>query len=327
MKTKPAASETHPINTPLQQPALSGAADPKPLPTVCPEASRAPAPLEDLLRAPNPADTALVPLEPNGLPASPVSLQLAPSLRRARTGKIARLPKPVRDVVNRMLSLNISQDKIVDALDELGICVNQQNISNWKTQGGYREWCLAQEHATRLRIHQDNLVDLLRRHDAPELPEVGLQAAATQLSRFFLAPDAQQLLASDPKEYERRVCMLNRIASQLKTLQKSRDADANALGSDHDPDRTRAETNSALERLIDAFTSKIGESPKDPGIPHRNLLPNPAELFNFTDRAPDDDSEKDSVLEFMKACYQRSPAPKPAPAAPPASNENTAPKL
>jgi hypothetical protein len=292
-----------------------------------------PTPLEALFAAPNPADTALVPsrLDPQASVASdplqltqPLTPTAQPAVsRKPRNGKIARLPKPVRDVVNRMLFQNISQDRIVAALDELGININQQNISNWKTHGGYREWRLAQEYATQLRLHQDNLVDVLRRHDAPELPEVGLQAAATQLSRFFLSSAAQQLLASDPREYERRVSMLNRISAQLKALQESRDDSAKALGDDHDPDRIRCETNNSLKSLADTFTSTVGDSPKDPNIPHRNTLPNPNELLNFTDRVPDDDTaETASIREFMKALLKKSKAAKLQPPADPPANEN-----
>jgi len=211
-----------------------------------------------------------------------------------------------------MLTLNTPQDEIVSALKELGIPVNQQNISNWKTRGGYRDWCLAQEHATRLRIHQDSLIDLLRRHDAPDVPEIGLQAAATQLSTFFLTAEALQLLASDPKEYERRVSMLHRISGQLKTLQQSRDTAAKALGPDHDPDRIRDVTSSSLERLIQSSTAITGESARDPDIPHRNLLPNPAELFDFSDRPRDNDSaRKDRFLDLLERCYQRPSTPEP----------------
>jgi hypothetical protein len=277
--------------------------------------------LDALYNAPDPTDTALIPASVGPVPStgaasttSPVCLPFtlipAPA-KRPRNGKIARLPKPVRDVVNRLLFHNKPQEKIVSALDEMGIRVTQQNVSNWKTRGGYREWCLAQEYATRLRLHQDNLVDLLRRHDASELPEVGLQAAATHLSEFFLTSEARQLLASDPKEYERRVSMLARISGQVKALQKYRDDSAKALGYDHNPHRIRSEMQTSLEGLTNTYTSKIGESAKHPDIPHRNLLPNPDELFRYAPQDPDGEARTSSTAEIVKLIRECSPALKP----------------
>src|SRR5690349_16403291 len=108
--------------------------------------------------APNPADTALVPTTPAAVPpaveGAHVPLSALPAaVGRRRNGKIARLPKPVRDMVNRMLFHNVPQGQIVSALQEIGITVNQQNISNWRLAGGYREWRLAQEHAIQLQNH------------------------------------------------------------------------------------------------------------------------------------------------------------------------------
>src|SRR6516165_10354700 len=48
--------------------------------------------------------------------------QPSPALRpRTRNGKVARLPFPQRDMINRMLRNNIPHSRIVDALDEHGI--------------------------------------------------------------------------------------------------------------------------------------------------------------------------------------------------------------
>ena len=71
--------------------------------------------------------------------------------RRPRNGKIAHLPKPERDLVNRMLANNLPHSKIVEALDDCGFHATVRNISNWKTRGGYKEWCAAQSHALELR--------------------------------------------------------------------------------------------------------------------------------------------------------------------------------
>src|SRR5207247_1465604 len=105
---------------------------------------------------------------------------------KARNGKIARLPYAQRDMVNRMLRNNIPHDKIRGALEEHNITVTERNISNWKTRGGYRDWCFEQDRAIENHLVQDNLMEHLRKHDATDLPEIGLQLAATNLSQFFL---------------------------------------------------------------------------------------------------------------------------------------------
>src|SRR5688572_4376286 len=89
-----------------------------------------------------------------------------PLEKRTRNGKIARLPKVHRDMVNRMLFNNIPPANIVGALEELGYTVTRRNISNWKTRGGYHEWRLAQEHAVQTRLRMDNFTGSLRKDNA-----------------------------------------------------------------------------------------------------------------------------------------------------------------
>ena len=144
-----------------------------------------------------------------------------------------------------------------------------------------------------------------------DLPEVGLQAAATQLSQFFLTPAATQLLASDPKDYERRVSMLNRISAQVKALQKYRDDSAKALGYHHNPDRIRHETETSIERLTNTYTSTLPNSPKHDATPHRNRLPDATELFHFSDSAPPEEPRTDPLIEFMQLLHPKSPTCKP----------------
>ena len=246
---------------------VSPASDPEETPLVPPGTPLPEPPAED--------STALT------APASPPH-----ESKKPRNGKIARLPKGLRDMVNRMLFRNVPQENIAAALDDCGIKVTQRNISNWRTRGGYREWRLAQEHAHRLRVQQDNLVDLVRRHDASDLPEVGLQAAATHLSLFLLTPAAQELLASNPREYERRVTMLARISAQVKALQQYRDDSARKLSSKYDPERVRRDADRELAILQECFTAAIPEGPADELIPHRNELPDPTKPLVFGNPEP-----------------------------------------
>jgi hypothetical protein len=263
--------------------------------------------------AADPAATALIPQPANALPAGSATSAVSPfrplSGKRPRNGKIARLPKNVREIVNRMLFNRIPQEKIVGALEEIGINVTQSNISNWRTRGGYREWCLAQDFALELHAHQDNLLDSLRRHDASELPEVGLQAAATQLSRFFLTPQAAELLASNPQEYDRRISMLTRVTTQLKALQRYRDDCAKELGPRHNPERLRRDTEAELEQLRQSYSETPGNTVHDGGIPHKNYLPKPEPYLQPESK----EHETSDTLDPLALLRQLASIPKPKP--------------
>ena len=67
------------------------------------------------------------------------------------TGKISRLPREIREQVNKKLDAGEPGNRLVNWLNELpavrallagefgGAAINEQNLSNWK-QGGFREW-------------------------------------------------------------------------------------------------------------------------------------------------------------------------------------------
>ncbi len=205
-------------------------------------------------------------------------MQTRASAPRIRNGKIACLPKLERDMVNRMLHNHIPYSKIVGALDELQINVTERNVSNWKTRGGYKEWCVEQERQINLSRLQDNLTDYLRKNDAGQLPEVGLQIAATQLSHMLLQPDAVQKLTAAPEKYSKVVDMLCRLATQIQSLQKDRDEAVKNASHRHTSEFLKREEEKSIDDLRQTYTSKIGDSPRDPEIPHRNELPKRDEL-------------------------------------------------
>ena len=177
-------------------------------------------------------------------------------------------------MVNRMLRNSIRHDTIAEALDEHGFKVTVRNISNWKTRGGYKEWCIEEDRALENRLLQDNLTEHLRKNDASQLPEVGLQIAATHLSQFLLSPEGQQQLVTDPQAYSRTVATLCRLANQIHTLQKYRDDSAKELGRDYNPERIKREDERAIENTRSVYSAaKIGMSIHEPNIPHHNYMP------------------------------------------------------
>ena len=64
---------------------------------------------------------------------------------RRPTGKVARLPRTVREAVNHMLDDGLTYNEIIAKLDEYGHPgFFSQNISRWKL-GGYQAWVRQQE--------------------------------------------------------------------------------------------------------------------------------------------------------------------------------------
>jgi len=156
--------------------------------------------------------------------SQPPAISLPDSRRKIRrNGRIASLPRLQRDMVNRMLWNAVPYKNIVAALDEADYTVTERNISSWAI-GGYLEWSLAQEHVLENRLDQDHMLDFLRRDDAQELPEVGLQAAATRLSQVLLQKLAR---ADDPEaqldNYSKLVDLLVRLNREIAVTQKQRD--------------------------------------------------------------------------------------------------------
>ena len=205
-------------------------------------------PATDTNAMPNLAGDSAAPEHSNALIVPPSSAAQAPAvidaqpttalaLRRKirRNGRVACLPRLQRAMVNRMLWNAVPFKNIVAALDETGYTVTERNISNWAT-GGYLEWGFEQEHVLQNRLDQDYLLDFLRRDDAPELPEVGLQAAATRLSQVLLQKLAR---ADDPEahldNYSRLVDLLCRLNREIAATQKLRDDSRRTLGREYDP--------------------------------------------------------------------------------------------
>ena len=95
---------------------------------------------------------------------------LKPSTRRL-TGKVAALPKHLRDVVNSMLDDGHGYETIVAKLDQLGHPgFLTQNISRWKLNG-YQQYLRRQEHLDEIKLRSESALDFLH-HFVPFVPSV-----------------------------------------------------------------------------------------------------------------------------------------------------------
>lgn len=196
---------------------------------------------------------AVVNQAPAVIDAKPLALTIQQH-RARRKGRIAALPKIHRDMVNRMLANGVPYKNIVGALERAGFLIKERNISNWAT-GGFLEWQLEQEVVTQNRLDQDHLVDNLRREDASELSEVGLQAAATRLSQLLVqkAANAEDVEANLGK-FSQMVALLSGITRDLATLQKQRDEARRTLGPAHDVNRIKNDDEKTIREREDDYS-------------------------------------------------------------------------
>jgi len=198
----------------------------------------------------------------------------APLGQRTRNGKIARLPKLERDMVNKLLYNHVPYSKIVWALGERDITVTERNVSNWRTRGGYKEWCAEQENQLRLSHLQDHLTDYLRKNDAQQLPEVGLQVASTQLTSLLMNPQTAAPFLADPNKFAKLVDALDKCSVRLNELQKDRYENVRRAGFRDTLPYLRHQEAKDLESIREiASVEKIAATAYEDNLPNRNDLP------------------------------------------------------
>jgi hypothetical protein len=87
------------------------------------------------------------------------NIPLIPREARRGRGKIARLPKAVRDQLNQMILDGLPYAEIPARLGDIAKDINQDNLSTWKT-GGHQEWLKEQQRVEDCRISQELTLDL-----------------------------------------------------------------------------------------------------------------------------------------------------------------------
>jgi hypothetical protein len=147
-------------------------------------------------------------------------------MSRPRNGKIARLPREIRDTLNTRLDDSSSQSPEILAWlnslpDVLQILerdfesrpISEQNLSEWR-QGGFRDWQLRQESRERLARFLDLSDDLDDSPDDRPIPD-----RLAHLLAVELATVTHQLLeqTTDPQE---RFQLISKALRQVQEIRK-----------------------------------------------------------------------------------------------------------
>ena len=161
------------------------------------------------------------------------------------------------------------------------------------------------------RQAQDLLVDHLRRDDASELTEVGLQAAATRLSQILLRKAARaEDVEANVGPFSKMVELLSHITRDLNALQQKRDADRRSLGKAHDPLRIKEMDDSeavAMERSYSVPSDEMKlEHPKSPPL----LQPrSTADVIAQFDKEAEDFKKMENKARWMEMLAAATPKP------------------
>jgi hypothetical protein len=147
-----------------------------------------------------------------------------------RLGKVARLPREIREQLNVRLSNGEVGRQLVEWLNSLpetqamlaaqfaGRPINEQNLTEWK-QGGYEEWLRHQEDCTSARILTEHASELEK--EAGEIRLENRLTAPVALALARLMREAQD----SPDGTERQKALL-RVARELGQLRRgSNDAE------------------------------------------------------------------------------------------------------
>jgi hypothetical protein len=152
-------------------------------------------------------------LSPSKLVSSIATLKPEPA--NSRNGKIARLPKSARDMINHMLDDNLPYEVIIDELGEAGEGLNAQNLTNWR-QGGYQDYLKQQAQIERAHAQMEFAAELLKETGpaaAGQVIQACNLAAATQMFNAILdcGDEAiKKILLDKPAAY---VTLLNTVCN------------------------------------------------------------------------------------------------------------------
>lgn len=155
----------------------------------------------------------------------------------ARTGKIARLPKTLRDAVNLALQDGATANaiiKIVTDAKEHGATngdgseieiPNDQNITNWR-DGGYADWLKENTRLDDMRAKREFALRIVSENEGGKIHEAGLNLAASQIFELLQDFDVSAMkdkLAENPEEFSKIVSALARISKEALGFEKYRE--------------------------------------------------------------------------------------------------------
>ena len=147
----------------------------------------------------------------NPTPASPEPRSTA----RRRQGKVARLPRAIRQRVNEMLDDGLTYPQVIASLGTDGQDLTPRAVMSWKG-GGYQDYLRQQRLAEQCRRSQDRAFDLIRQNHPINAFQATQQLAAAQICEVAAESGAAVLsdaLQANPLNYFRMLNSFSRLTT------------------------------------------------------------------------------------------------------------------
>lgn len=149
-----------------------------------------------------------------------------PGIPVKRRGKVARLPKEIRNEVNLFLDDGKTLEEIAQWLEEKGFPgFNVVNLHNWK-DGGFQDWLREQERLENQQLQREWIADLARQTASGEINQLSLQLFSSQIMNTLFGLDTAQLkkgLGSNPRHY---IALLNSVCRMHEHFTESEEYEA-----------------------------------------------------------------------------------------------------
>ena len=157
--------------------------------------------------------------------------------------KIAKLPKPLRDLINSSLDDCLPAKEIIQKLQAstnppLPYPISEANLSRWKTTG-YQRYLAHQDHLDSIEASREAALEMVASNNL-SLPQATLQVIASQCFEIlgdFSPAAVKQKLAEDPLKYISLLHVFARLTREMVHLEKFYEARLAAQADKPDPNR------------------------------------------------------------------------------------------
>lgn len=135
-------------------------------------------------------------------------------MNKPSNGKIARLPRALRDQINSMIRDNVPYNTIIEKLGNPVRHINERNFTNWKNNG-YKQWLQQQEEIDLMQKASNLAIAAATSNKTMVVHQATIHLVATQLQEALAKLNTKSIresLEDDPANFAKLVNAIARFS-------------------------------------------------------------------------------------------------------------------